>query len=126
MPGGAQRSRAFKLCVFGPEKAPGTKFQIIEKATRPLYDSGTRAVGEWCNGSTTDSDSVCLGSNPGSPDRKSTRLNSSHPSISYAVFCLKKKKKQHNDYDVTQTKKHSQCSALYYRSNLSRTSTLAL
>src|SRR5690348_17570715 len=25
-------------------------------------------------------------------DRKSTRLNSSHPSISYAVFCLKKKK----------------------------------
>src|SRR6267154_3268960 len=26
-------------------------------------------------------------------DRKSTRLNSSHPSISYAVFCLKKQKK---------------------------------
>src|SRR5690348_17471733 len=29
-------------------------------------------------------------------DRKSTRLNSSHPSISYAVFCLKKKKKKTN------------------------------
>src|SRR2546430_7575760 len=29
-------------------------------------------------------------------DRKSTRLNSSHSQISYAVFCLKKKKKQHN------------------------------
>src|SRR5439155_25947031 len=28
------------------------------------------------------------------PDRKSTRLNSSHVAISYAVFCLKKKKKQ--------------------------------
>src|SRR2546422_5866420 len=28
------------------------------------------------------------------PDRKSTRLNSSHGYISYAVFCLKKKKKQ--------------------------------
>src|SRR5690625_6051548 len=27
------------------------------------------------------------------PDRKSTRLNSSHVAISYAVFCLKKKKK---------------------------------
>src|SRR6202041_3481245 len=27
------------------------------------------------------------------PDRKSTRLNSSHPSISYAVFCLKKNNK---------------------------------
>src|SRR5690242_21466627 len=31
-----------------------------------------------------------------SGDRKSTRLNSSHMSISYAVFCLKKKKKKKN------------------------------
>src|SRR5258708_10502092 len=31
-------------------------------------------------------------------DRKSTRLNSSHQIISYAVFCLKKKKKQLNRY----------------------------
>src|SRR5437868_14573204 len=31
---------------------------------------------------------------PGGGDRKSTRLNSSHVSISYAVFCLKKKNKQ--------------------------------
>src|SRR2546422_6629971 len=31
----------------------------------------------------------------GSLDRKSTRLNSSHGYISYAVFCLKKKKKQY-------------------------------
>src|SRR5437899_4252875 len=30
-------------------------------------------------------------------DRKSTRLNSSHLGISYAVFCLKKKKKTKND-----------------------------
>src|SRR3712207_7070037 len=29
---------------------------------------------------------------PPEPDRKSTRLNSSHANISYAVFCLKKKK----------------------------------
>src|SRR2546430_6295546 len=34
--------------------------------------------------------------NPVRPrDRKSTRLNSSHSQISYAVFCLKKKKTQH-------------------------------
>src|SRR2546430_13181349 len=33
---------------------------------------------------------------PGRPrDRKSTRLNSSHSQISYAVFCLKKKKQTH-------------------------------
>src|SRR3712207_8957083 len=30
-------------------------------------------------------------------DRKSTRLNSSHANISYAVFCLKKKKALHTD-----------------------------
>src|SRR5690349_24164595 len=35
-----------------------------------------------------------IGSNPlDAKDRKSTRLNSSHVEISYAVFCLKKKKK---------------------------------
>src|SRR5438067_2893112 len=33
---------------------------------------------------------------PSQIDRKSTRLNSSHVSISYAVFCLKKKKKKKN------------------------------
>src|SRR3712207_7869259 len=32
---------------------------------------------------------------PDRADRKSTRLNSSHANISYAVFCLKKKKKRH-------------------------------
>src|SRR2546427_2193388 len=32
-------------------------------------------------------------------DRKSTRLNSSHSQISYAVFCLKKKKKQIDEGD---------------------------
>src|SRR5207248_11499161 len=31
-------------------------------------------------------------------DRKSTRLNSSHRTISYAVFCLKKKKKRNKNY----------------------------
>src|SRR5207244_12121564 len=39
-------------------------------------------------------------------DRKSTRLNSSHQIISYAVFCLKKKKKK----DST----HSKCRTMYY------------
>src|SRR3712207_8036617 len=40
-------------------------------------------------------DALCL-------DRKSTRLNSSHANISYAVFCLKKKKKQSTDITATQ------------------------
>src|SRR2546429_4165084 len=38
-------------------------------------------------------DANLLGYRPSDGDRKSTRLNSSHGYISYAVFCLKKKKK---------------------------------
>src|SRR5205814_3334803 len=39
------------------------------------------------------------------PDRKSTRLNSSHLGISYAVFCLKKKKTNNNKTDKNKQKK---------------------
>src|SRR2546430_5700750 len=51
---------------------------------------------------------ICSGSSPAKDniDRKSTRLNSSHSQISYAVFCLKKKKMYlvlypcvYNEYD---------------------------
>src|SRR5262245_62204410 len=43
-----------------------------------------------------------------SPDRKSTRLNSSHLGISYAVFCLKKKKKHQKTKTATlPTPKHT-------------------
>src|SRR5689334_23971395 len=38
----------------------------------------------------------------GDPDRKSTRLNSSHSSISYAVFCLKKKNYSLNYPTITE------------------------
>src|SRR5437870_8850393 len=41
-------------------------------------------------------------------DRKSTRLNSSHVAISYAVFCLKKKNRIRNFY------RHFQCNILTY------------
>src|SRR5689334_24248236 len=44
------------------------------------------ATGRWCHRQTR------------LQDRKSTRLNSSHSSISYAVFCLKKKKKNQLHY----------------------------
>src|SRR2546427_9586763 len=40
----------------------------------------------------------------GGGDRKSTRLNSSHSQISYAVFCLKKKKKNKHKYDKKMNK----------------------
>src|SRR5215475_15219671 len=38
-------------------------------------------------------------------DRKSTRLNSSHVKISYAVFCFKKKKKKKNTKQIQKNKK---------------------
>src|SRR6266487_6157869 len=41
---------------------------------------------------------------PRRQDRKSTRLNSSHPSISYAVFCLKKKKNEQNGITLGDTR----------------------
>src|SRR2546430_10121179 len=40
-------------------------------------------------------------------DRKSTRLNSSHSQISYAVFCLKKKKQRTHKHDVCHTTRHT-------------------
>src|SRR5256885_11928613 len=44
----------------------------------------------------------------GARDRKSTRLNSSHLVISYAVFCLKKKKKSEVNCDILDTlQRHS-------------------
>src|SRR5690554_7782291 len=43
---------------------------------------------------------------PASQDRKSTRLNSSHVRISYAVFCLKKKKKNKKINIYKPTKLH--------------------
>src|SRR5699024_11364614 len=47
--------------------------------SKPVCDTGAPASRSWSR-------------RPALPDRKSTRLNSSHVSISYAVFCLKKKK----------------------------------
>src|SRR2546430_10763392 len=69
---------------------------------RPTPSSSrARAISNFCDGVKT------------TPDRKSTRLNSSHSQISYAVFCLKKKKKQHGhtyiakDQACTTTRTHS-------------------
>src|SRR2546430_5822028 len=50
--------------------------------------------------------SSALGLIPRRRDRKSTRLNSSHSQISYAVFCLKKKKNQ-QQYHSQHQQKHT-------------------
>src|SRR2546426_6022793 len=46
----------------------------------------------------------CVGGRTATIDRKSTRLNSSHLVISYAVFCLKKKKDYRSDEHEQKTK----------------------
>ena len=64
------------LANRAPERVEGPPDQSeLFGALKPLHDSRPRRsnqrtnsyLGEWCNGSTTDSDSVCLGSNPSSP-----------------------------------------------------------
>src|SRR6266542_6501176 len=45
------------------------------------------------------------GGRRGRRDRKSTRLNSSHGSISYAVFCLKKKKNRYTNNNIKNKEK---------------------
>src|SRR5688572_31449000 len=52
-------------------------------------------------------------------DRKSTRLNSSHSQISYAVFCLKKKKKykRRRECQKRRNNKRNRCSKYIYIKN---------
>src|SRR6516165_8561357 len=53
-------------------------------------------------------------------DRKSTRLNSSHSQISYAVFCLKKKKKNHTQLDLNKKKNRISLNIIHLRHALMR------
>src|SRR3989449_5700866 len=69
--------------VAGPQRAPDRLGQKAEAVGRPAREDDLLAV----LGADEPLDTVARG------DRKSTRLNSSHGYISYAVFCLKKKKK---------------------------------
>src|SRR5256885_12848664 len=63
----------------------------LVKKTAFLGFSGISHAGDTQNGWTVQVHAEWL---DGEEDRKSTRLNSSHLVISYAVFCLKKKKKE--------------------------------
>src|SRR5690606_41337972 len=77
----------------GSAKAAGQRGPGLSAWLRP---AGPAKVSRWA---------VALGGVPESvngregQDRKSTRLNSSHVKISYAVFCLKKKNKTHSNVE---------------------------
>src|SRR2546430_6324894 len=66
-------SAGVEASTSGPQAAAGRATTVLIGAERSVAVSGRGA--------------------PAERDRKSTRLNSSHSQISYAVFCLKKKKK---------------------------------
>src|SRR5258707_11936514 len=72
------RIRMLRLCArsLGPSRAPDDVHEV--RAREAGHEVGEHVVVHRSEG--------------GVGDRKSTRLNSSHANISYAVFCLKKKK----------------------------------
>src|SRR5690348_17895518 len=66
----------------------------VDPGHRPAglaVDLGPERAAQLVAGDAEQVQEVPLGLQVHGQDRKSTRLNSSHPSISYAVFCLKKK-----------------------------------
>src|SRR5690242_20843635 len=70
----------------------GQVIEQLERADHPLPRLLAVGTGRLPQGTTQPGPAL-----PASgPDRKSTRLNSSHMSISYAVFCLKKKNNKQN------------------------------
>src|SRR5205814_4601250 len=86
--GGGTRPRRHGRRLPGVAPAPSSTRRPENVAgRRPRPAGGTGAVPARGGG----------GRRRAAPDRKSTRLNSSHLGISYAVFCLKKKKKKTHD-----------------------------
>src|SRR5689334_23471025 len=74
-----------RLCVGEPASSGIDPLSLHDAL--PI-SSGTRGNAELSSGRSVAGSEY---SDPATEDRKSTRLNSSHSSISYAVFCLKKK-----------------------------------
>src|SRR5690242_21478845 len=99
------------LCLYSRfffnDTAPTEIYTLSLHDALPIFGTSNRGLFKTTNGGSlwtqintgalanTNPNITALVINPTSPatlDRKSTRLNSSHMSISYAVFCLKKKK----------------------------------
>src|SRR3712207_6886368 len=64
----------------------GEEYVVLHAKLMHVYNAPTRSGKKMTKATASDGS--------GFIDRKSTRLNSSHANISYAVFCLKKKKKK--------------------------------
>src|SRR3712207_7387714 len=77
---------ALPICVRPGHRRQGISHDLLKGAVKLARDQGAPAV----EGYPVDNKAKKV------EDRKSTRLNSSHANISYAVFCLKKKTNTHH------------------------------
>src|SRR2546430_6000902 len=84
------RSRAHSLLL----SAGGTPLQTIAKTYQVHRVTVSTWIKKWERHGAQSLHDHPRSGRPPKLDRKSTRLNSSHSQISYAVFCLKKKKKK--------------------------------
>src|SRR5438067_6950827 len=89
---------SFFLMIRRPPRSTLFPYTTLFRSSFQLGISAGRAVGGYILAATPlglwlVGAAICLAGGQIAADRKSTRLNSSHVSISYAVFCLKKKKK---------------------------------
>src|SRR3712207_7520025 len=75
-----------------PDEVVAEARRVVTQTDRRLAASGA-ATGVALAGATGAGKSRTFNALTGTEDRKSTRLNSSHANNSYAVFCLKKKKR---------------------------------
>src|SRR2546422_683088 len=90
---GGLLGRKVELVVYDDQSTPATAVRLYEKLI--TEDRVDGVMGPYS-----------------SPDRKSTRLNSSHGYISYAVFCLKKKKKANRNALTPLDYAHRRCPPL--------------
>src|SRR5436190_6341497 len=99
-------SHFFFLLTRRPPRSTLFPYTTLFRSRRPPRTS--RDVRPFRSGAGQEPQRPSLTPGPGvSEDRKSTRLNSSHTVISYAVFCLKKKKQtEPKNADVTRDHYH--------------------
>src|SRR5438309_11293399 len=83
------------MFIFFSETAPTRIYTLSLHDALPIWPLDRRHAERSAAVARERASFICAGrtadQNIAIPDRKSTRLNSSHSSISYAVFCLKKK-----------------------------------
>src|SRR3989440_6390974 len=88
---------ALPICLHPRPPPPRRHGEDADHDRRALAGPAHRRRGRRLVGGGADNSGSAVPPARATGDRKSTRLNSSHDQISYAVFCLKKKKQQHQD-----------------------------